>query len=104
MQALTTTPECGASFSGGNTCVVAGLPFCYDTGSFGYEELPAQTMTISFSGDVVKLDVFFGGGGTDGDLAKPWSRIRSRAGALSLSILGGAMTVQRHAVQVRART
>ena len=60
------TPECGASFSGGNSCVVAGLPFCYDTGIFGYEVLPAQTLTISFSGDVVKLDVFFGGGGPDG--------------------------------------
>ncbi len=60
------TPECGASFSGGNSCAVAGLPFCYDTGVFSYQVLPTQTLTISFSGDVVKLDLFFGGGGPGG--------------------------------------
>ncbi len=56
-------PQCGASFAGGNGCIVAGLPFCYDTGLFGYEVSAGDLLTITLEGDLNSLDVFFASGG-----------------------------------------
>ena len=55
---------CGALFTGGGGCVLAGLPFCYDTGSFAYEAGPGNLFTIDLSGDLLRLEVFFAAGGT----------------------------------------
>ena len=58
-----TVGQCGASFAGGNGCVVAGLPFCYSCGVFGYEVPPGETLTIDLEGKVAKLEVFFAAAG-----------------------------------------
>ncbi len=58
------TPVCGATFSGGSGCEIAGLPFCYDTGSFSYESTPGNPVTINLAGDLNSLLVFFATAGT----------------------------------------
>ena len=57
--------QCGALFTGGRGCLIAGLPFCYDTGSFAFEVRLANPLTIDLSDDLLRLDVFFATGGTD---------------------------------------
>jgi hypothetical protein len=54
---------CGADFAGGTSCVVAGLPFCYSSGIFGYEVPPGDVLTITLNGDLDDLSVFFASGG-----------------------------------------
>jgi hypothetical protein len=55
-----TAPECaGVSFSGGLGCQVEGLGNCYESGVFSYKVTPAAPATISFSGGVDSLEVFF---------------------------------------------
>ena len=56
---------CGATFTGGNGCIFAGLGLCYDTGLFGYELSAGDLMSIEFSGDVNTLDVFFATAGPE---------------------------------------
>jgi len=58
-----TSPQCGASFAGGTGCRIAGLPFCYSTGVFGYEIGPGDVTTITLDGELLTLDVFFASGG-----------------------------------------
>ncbi len=53
------TPECNATFTGGGSCLIAGLPFCYDTGLFAYEVTDAAPLTITLSHGITELDVFF---------------------------------------------
>ncbi|MCH8258771.1 MAG: hypothetical protein IIC46_01055 [Planctomycetes bacterium] len=50
---------CGAIFAGGSGCVVDFLPFCYSSGKFSYRIDPASSLSISLSGDLVSLEVFF---------------------------------------------
>ena len=50
---------CGAQFSGGNGCVIDFLPFCYSTGLQSYRIDPGSPLTITLSGDLVDLEVFF---------------------------------------------
>ena len=52
-------PVCGAQFSGGNGCVFEGLAFCYSSGVFSYKTLPGVPLTITLSGDLNTLEVFF---------------------------------------------
>ncbi|MCH7704894.1 MAG: hypothetical protein IIB61_07270 [Planctomycetes bacterium] len=52
-------PVCGADFDGGQTCIFAGLPFCYSSGFFSYGVTDATPLTIQLSGDMTSLDVFF---------------------------------------------
>ena len=58
------TPVCGATFSGGGGCTIAGLLFCYDTGSFSYESTPGNPVTINLADDLNSLLVFFATAGT----------------------------------------
>ncbi len=53
------SPECGATFSGGESCVVEGLGDCYSSGNFGFKVTPAAPLTITLAGDLVGLRVFF---------------------------------------------
>ena len=50
---------CGALFTGGSGCVIDFLPFCYSSGLFSYRIDPGFPLTISLSGDLVSLEVFF---------------------------------------------
>ncbi|MCH8314789.1 MAG: hypothetical protein IIA64_02345 [Planctomycetes bacterium] len=52
---------CGAMFDGGSGCVIDFLPFCYSSGLFSYriDPEPGRPLTISLSGDLVSLEVFF---------------------------------------------
>ena len=50
---------CGAIFTGGSSCVIDFLPFCYSSGVFSYRIDPGSPLTISLSGDLVSLEVFF---------------------------------------------
>ena len=52
---------CGALFTDrdGLGCVIDFLPFCYSSGLFSYRIDPASPLTISLSGDLVSLEVFF---------------------------------------------
>ena len=50
---------CGAIFTGGSSCVIDGLPFCYSSGLFSYRVDPDAPASISLLGDLVALDVFF---------------------------------------------
>ncbi len=50
---------CGALFTGGSGCVIDFLPFCYSSGLFSYRIDPGSLLTISLSGDLVSLEVFF---------------------------------------------
>ena len=52
---------CGALFTGGSCCVIDFLPFCYSSGDFSYriDPPPGSPLTISLSGDLVSLEVFF---------------------------------------------
>ncbi len=52
-------PVCGASFSGGDGCLFEGLEFCYSSGFFAYKVTPAAPLTITLSGDLTSLDLFF---------------------------------------------
>ncbi len=52
-------PICGASFSGGNSCVFKGLESCYSSGLFSYKITSASPLTITLSADLITLDVFF---------------------------------------------
>jgi len=62
------TTICNADFSGGSSCVVAGLGNCYDTGDRGYQVGLGETVVIVLSQPLESLDVFFanstGGSGT----------------------------------------
>lgn len=63
------TPECGATFSGGDGCQVIGVANCYSTGAFSYQVAEGESLTITLSGDLVGLSIFFafqtdGGSGT----------------------------------------
>lgn len=50
---------CGALFTGGESCVIDFLPFCYNSGDFSYRVDPRDPLTITLSGDLVSLEVFF---------------------------------------------
>ena len=50
---------CGAEFVGGITCIFEDLPFCYGTGLFSYAVDPGLPLTITLSGDLVDVEVFF---------------------------------------------
>ncbi len=50
---------CGASFTGGFTCAFEFLEFCYSTGLFSYRVDPGFPLTITLSGDLVDIEVFF---------------------------------------------
>ena len=52
-------PACGATFSGGNSCLVEGLGNCYSTGLFSYKVTQATPVTIDFSADVNEIETFF---------------------------------------------
>lgn len=54
---------CGASFIGGQSCLVEGLPACYDTGTLAFKVTPAASLMILFEDDVISLRVFFAGAG-----------------------------------------
>jgi len=52
--------QCGAFFQGGGGCFIAGLPGCYNTGFKAYRITPPSSpLTITLSGDLNTLDVFF---------------------------------------------
>ncbi len=53
------TPECGATFNGGDSCVVEGLTGCYSSGAFSYKVTPSSPLTITLSDDLNNLSVFF---------------------------------------------
>jgi cysteine-rich repeat protein len=55
--------QCGARFVGGQGCVVAGLPFCYDSGTVAYEVQPGVPLAITLFGDASSLEVFFAAAG-----------------------------------------
>ncbi len=50
---------CSADFSGGSSCVVAGLGNCYDTGNRAYRVASNETVDIVLSQPLSSLDVFF---------------------------------------------
>ena len=50
---------CGAIFDGGSGCVIDFLPFCYSSGLFSYRIDPGSPLTISLSGDLLSLELFF---------------------------------------------
>ncbi len=50
---------CGATFSGGLGCVVAGLPFCYDTGSRAYRANGGNPVTAAVPNGISAIVVFF---------------------------------------------
>ena len=52
-------PVCGASFSGGDGCLFEGLKFCYSSGFFAYKVTPAAALTITLSGNLTSLELFF---------------------------------------------
>ena len=52
-------PVCGASFSGGDGCLFEGLEFCYSSGFFAYKVTPAAPLTITLSGNLTSLELFF---------------------------------------------
>ncbi len=52
-------PVCGASFSGGSSCLFEGLKFCYSSGFFAYKVTPAAPLTITLSGNLTSLELFF---------------------------------------------
>ena len=52
-------PVCGAQFSGGNGCFFELLQFCYSSGVFSYKILPGVPLTVTLSGDLNTLEVFF---------------------------------------------
>ena len=52
-------PVCGSLFSGGNSCLFEGLCFCYSSGLFSYKITPASPLTITLSGDLNGLELFF---------------------------------------------
>ncbi len=62
--------ECGASFEGGGSCIIAGKFFCYTSGLFGYLVNPILPVTIHLSGDLVELEVFLAhvGPGASGEM------------------------------------
>ena len=39
-------PACGATFSGGNSCLVEGLGNCYSTGVFSYKVTQAAPLSL----------------------------------------------------------
>lgn len=55
----TSQPQCGANFSGGSGCVIAGLGQCYNTGLRAYGVLELSPVNISFSRDVTQISIFF---------------------------------------------
>ncbi|MEE8476833.1 MAG: hypothetical protein V3S19_00605 [Gemmatimonadales bacterium] len=52
-------PVCGATFTGGNGCAFEFLLACYSSGLFSYKALPGVPLTITLSGDLNTLEVFF---------------------------------------------
>ncbi len=55
---------CGATFVGGNGCLFEMLPFCYSSGLFSYKITPSSPLTITLSGDLNSLELFFAHQGT----------------------------------------
>ncbi len=51
--------ECGAMFAGGVGCVIDFLPFCYNSGDFSYRVNEGARASISLTGDIIALGVFF---------------------------------------------
>ncbi|MCH8851835.1 MAG: hypothetical protein IID41_04205 [Planctomycetes bacterium] len=63
------TPECGATFVGGDGCDVIGELMCYSSGFYSYQVAEGGALTITLSDDLNSLSVFFvhevaGGAGT----------------------------------------
>lgn len=54
-----TSPQCGASFSGGDGCDSGGPATCSSSGLFSYKITTAAPLTITFSADVRSLEMFF---------------------------------------------
>ncbi len=61
---------CGASFSGGSSCLFEGLFFCYSSGLFSYKITPATPLTITLDDDLNRLELFFAhqGAGASGEM------------------------------------
>ena len=53
------TPECGATFVGGDGCQVIGVPNCYSSGIFSYQVGQGGSLTITLSDDLNSVSVFF---------------------------------------------
>ena len=53
------SPECGATFSGGDGCNVIGKANCYSSGVFSYQVGQRGSLTITLSDDLTSLSVFF---------------------------------------------
>ena len=53
------SPECGATFSGGDGCNVIGEANCYSTGAFSYQVAQGGGLTITLSDDLNSVSVFF---------------------------------------------
>ena len=45
--------------SGGDGCLFEGLEFCYSSGFFAYKVTPAAPLTITLSGNLTSLELFF---------------------------------------------
>jgi hypothetical protein len=62
------TAQCGASFTGGLGCIVAGLPNCYASGSRSYRADANNPVTITIPSGILEIEVFFAhsGAGTQG--------------------------------------
>lgn len=52
-------PECGATFTGGEGCIVIGVPNCYSSGAFSYQIFQGDALTIVLADDLDGLSVFF---------------------------------------------
>ena len=62
---------CGASFSGGSSCLFEGLLFCYSSGLFSYKITPTTSpLTITLDDDLNRLELFFThqGAGASGEM------------------------------------
>ncbi|MFQ5512745.1 MAG: hypothetical protein ACE5EO_12975, partial [Candidatus Krumholzibacteriia bacterium] len=57
-------PECGASFTGGGGCLIAGLPNCYDSGLVSYQVTSALPVTVTLTPAIDAITVFFAHSGT----------------------------------------
>jgi hypothetical protein len=50
---------CGASFSGGGGCQFQALADCYSSGLRSYQVTDASPVTVTLSGSLIRLEVFF---------------------------------------------
>ena len=56
----TSGPECGASFNGGDGCILAGIANCYDTGTRAYRvNENSSPLIITLDAPTVEVTVFY---------------------------------------------